>query len=158
MKGNNKFQLAIILSVLLLVVTFAVVFLRPTYTEDDWPVGVVHNYLLALQRQEFERAYGYLSPTLEGYPPSVDRFAANILDHRDEVELYKTPFISYDLERLETKGDEAVVSGRWTVHHLFHTTTSATFTMRLRQIDGAWKIYDSEGYWLDCWQEAEGCS
>lgn len=166
MKGSHKFLLVIILSVLLLVVG-SMVLLRPTstYQEEDWPWGVVNNYLLALQGEEFERAYGYLSDTLEGYPPTVDRFAANILDHRDEFQS-SSPYFLYNLEYVKTEGygdghgngNEAVVSGRRITFYLFHTTTSTTFTMKLRQIDGAWKIYDSEAYWLDCWQEAEGCS
>lgn len=35
---------------------------------------MTHNYLLALQKSEYKRAYGYLSPTLKGYPTSEDAF------------------------------------------------------------------------------------
>ena len=39
---------------------------------------MVHNYLLALQRQDYERARSYLSPTLSGYPADVEQFAADV--------------------------------------------------------------------------------
>ena len=167
MKGNNKFLLSIVLGVVLLVVvTFAVILRRPapTYQLDEQPGGVAHNYLLALQRQEFERAYGYLSPTLKGYPPSVDRFAADILDNRWDFQFNNNTSVSVVIDSVQVIGEEAVISVRQTTFYrdgfLSSNQYTTTFTMRLRlaQPDGAWKIIDSESYWLNCWQEAEGCS
>ncbi|MGB0383870.1 MAG: hypothetical protein ACPGWR_03520 [Ardenticatenaceae bacterium] len=164
MKGNEKFLLAIVLGVLLLLgVTFAVALLRPapTYQSDEQPGGVAHNYLLALQRQEFERAYGYLSPTLKGYPPSADRFATDILDNRWNFEFNNNASVSVVVDSVKVISEEAVISIRQTTFYRDGSLSSqytTTFTIRLRQTDGAWKLIDSESYWLNCWQEEEGCS
>lgn len=167
MKGNNKFLLSIVFGVLLLVgVTVALILQRPapTYQSDEQPGGAAHNYLLALQQQEFERAYSYLSPTLKGYPPSVDRFSADILDNNSNFQLKNNTSVSLVIDSVQVIGEEAVISVRQTTFYqeglLSSNQYTTTFTMRLRlvQVDNAWKLIDSESYWLNCWQEAEGCS
>ena len=58
MKNTDKFLIGIVVSIILLVViVFAVVLTRPepAYQTDDTASGVAHNYLLAIQREEFER-------------------------------------------------------------------------------------------------------
>jgi len=77
MKNTDKFLVGIVVGVVVLVATaFAVALLRPkpTYQLEDTPKGVAHNYLLALQQEDYKRAYGYLSPTIEGYPTSAEAF------------------------------------------------------------------------------------
>jgi hypothetical protein len=44
------------------------------YKSEETPVGIAYNYLLALQNEDYGRAYGYLSPTLKCYPLSVSEF------------------------------------------------------------------------------------
>ncbi len=80
-QGTDRYLFGIAAGVvLLLVVAVAVVLLRPepTYQADDSPEDVAHNYLLALIKADYERAYGYLSPTLDGYPESVAKFTQDI--------------------------------------------------------------------------------
>lgn len=64
MKGSDK-TLALIVGgvVLLLIIAFGLVLLRPApeYRDDVDPDGAAHNYLLALQRADYERAYSYIS-------------------------------------------------------------------------------------------------
>lgn len=167
MKGNNKFLLSIVLGVLLLVgVTIVLILQRPapTYQSGEQPDGVAHNYLLALQQQEFERAYGYLSLTLKGHPLSVDRFSADVLDHPWDFKLDDNTSVSLAIDSVQVIGTEAVVSVRQTTFYqeglLGSNQYTTTFTMRLRlsRADETWKLIDSESYWLNCWQEAEGCS
>ena len=167
MSGNNKFLWSIVLGVLLLVgVTVALILQRPApaYQSDEQPGGVAHNYLLALQQQEFERAYGYLSPTLEGHPRSVDRFSADILDRPWDFKLSNNTSVSLAIDSVQVIGEEAVISVRQTTFYqeglLSSNQYTTTFTMRLRFMKAyeAWKLIDSESYWLNCWQEAEGCS
>jgi hypothetical protein len=84
MKNTDKFLLAIVVGVvLLIVVAFAVVFTRPkpAYQSDDTPAGVVHNYLFALQEGNYERAYSYLSPSLDGYHLSLAAFLSPFLSN-----------------------------------------------------------------------------
>jgi hypothetical protein len=50
---------------------------RVTYLDDSSPSGVVHNYLLALQRGETDRAYAYLAdfPTRPSRPEFRSSYA-----------------------------------------------------------------------------------
>ncbi len=72
---QDRFLTAILVGILLLVVlALALFFARrgaETYQPEDTPQGVVHNYLLALSRGEYERAYGYLADD-PGKPSYVD--------------------------------------------------------------------------------------
>jgi hypothetical protein len=74
---NDKFLIGIIVGIILLVVVaIALVLTRgqgEAYVADDSPAGVVHNYFLALQRKDYERAYGYLADDLKSRP-DLDKF------------------------------------------------------------------------------------
>lgn len=79
---RDKFLIGIVTGIVLLViVAVAVVLLnRPgdeSYVADDTPAGVVHNYFLAVQRQEYEKAYGYLSDDLDN-KPDLDKFIRDL--------------------------------------------------------------------------------
>ena len=47
------------------------------YTSEETPQGVVHNYVLALENRDFQRAYSYLAEG-EG-KPSYERFRQDLL-------------------------------------------------------------------------------
>jgi hypothetical protein len=145
--------------ILLVIVAFAAVLLRPApaYTDQEGPEGVVHNYLLALQRGDYERAYSYLSPSLEtgdllDFIAAVERdtwrfevgsdVALTIVDSRNygensaRVEVEKT--VSYN--------------------QLFGSSQNTRdFDMFLSNIDGTWLIVGGEDYWDDCWDDASKC-
>lgn len=75
---QDKFLIAIVAGILLLVVVAIVVVLTRApgseeYRADDTPAGVVHNYFLAIQRKDFSKAYGYLSDELEN-KPTLEQF------------------------------------------------------------------------------------
>ncbi len=62
---QDRFLTAILTGIaLLVIISLAVFFLRrsaQTYQPENTPEGVIHNYLLALERGDYERAYGYLA-------------------------------------------------------------------------------------------------
>ena len=75
---QDKFLIGIIAGILLLVVVAIVVVLsrapgNEEYRTDDTPEGVVHNYFLALQRKDYNKAYGYLADDLEN-KPNMEQF------------------------------------------------------------------------------------
>src|SRR3972149_1468711 len=81
MKVTDRFLLGIVAGIaLLVVVAFLLVLNRKelTYQSEDTPQGVAHNYLLALQERDYERAFGYLSPDLAGSPQRGDEFAGDL--------------------------------------------------------------------------------
>ena len=79
--GIDKFLLAIVIGAVVLVgIAIGVTLLQPEpdYLPEDTPEGVAHNYLLALDKGEYQRADSYLSPNLPGYPITGDAFAGDI--------------------------------------------------------------------------------
>ncbi len=83
MKGTDKFLVGIVAGVLFIVIAAVVVVVRrppPSYKEENTAEGTAHNYLLALQQQDYSRAYTYISFSLQGYQvlstPLSNKFAA----------------------------------------------------------------------------------
>lgn len=75
---DDKFLIGIVVGIVLLVIValVTVLFRAPKneeYIADDTPAGVVHNYFLAIQRKDFEKAYNYLSDDLKN-KPDLDEF------------------------------------------------------------------------------------
>jgi hypothetical protein len=170
MKGTDKFLIAIVVGVVVLVAAALAVALvqrdrTPSYEPDDTPQGVAYDYLLALQLGEVERAHGYLSPTLPGYPADAKELARNTNELRWELSPERDASLA--VESADVEGDLARVVIRETVFYrggLFGSgglfspgQDTTTFTMTLAREDGAWKITDSERYWAWCWRESEGC-
>lgn len=160
MKNADMFLIGIVIGVVLLVgATIALVLLRsgePGYQQDNTPEGVAHNYLLALDVGEFERAYGYLSPALPGYPDSVEQFTEDIEDtwsyRYDRGEDF-----SLTVDAVQTTGDRSTVSVVRTVYYqggVFDDGTySSEFRMTLRRQNGDWRVVEATRYWDRCWSE-----
>jgi hypothetical protein len=162
MKSTDKFLIGIVAgSVLLVVVAFVITLARPeaSYRTEDTPEGVAHNYLLALQRDEFARAYGYLSPTLPSYPDDETDFARHIDDQPWMFRRYED--VTLSVESAKVSGDRATVQVRESQFRggdLFDSSqSSSTFDMTLEREGGVWKIVDAEHYFARCWDYAGGC-
>ena len=79
---NDKFLIGIVIGIILLIVIAVVAVLLRTPENEEYvavedPAGVVHNYFLAIQRKDYEKAYGYLSDDLPS-KPSLDEFTRQI--------------------------------------------------------------------------------
>lgn len=72
---QDRFLLIILIFILLLTVTAVGVYLfrqgKQTYLADTTPENIVKNYVLALQNQDYQRAYSYLLET-ENTPTFTD--------------------------------------------------------------------------------------
>ena len=164
MKGTDKFLIGIVSGVVLLVgVVLALTLLRPnqpSYQPDDTPEGVAHNYLLALQLEDYERSYGYLSPTLPAYPDDAEVFERNVQNSHWSFG-YHDDDVSLAVESVNVSGDKAKIVVRKTEFYrggLFDSGQySTTFDMTLRREQGMWKIADSDRYWASCWESSKGC-
>ncbi len=164
MKGTDRFLIALVAGVVVLVgIVLAIALLRPnqpSYQPDDTPEGVAHNYLLALQLEDYERAYGYLSPTLPGYPADIETFERNVRNNRWSFG-YDDDDVSLAIEAVNVTGDRAKIVVRKTEFYrggLFDSGQySNTFDMTLRREQSAWKVVDSDRYWANCWESSRGC-
>lgn len=164
MKTTDKFLIGIVAGVVLLVgVAFAVVLLRPkpAYRADDTPENVAHNYLLALQQSDYERAYGYLSPTIRGYPDTAESFIEDINDYN--WTFHQEDSITLSVGSARITGERATVTVQKKVFYegglLGSSDYTDTFDVTLRRdaTSGVWKIIDSEDYWAYCWDNKNGC-
>jgi len=166
-KVTDKFLLAIAVGMVILVAALlisALLYFEPDqYRADDTPEGVVHNYLLALELKDYERAYSYLLADLPGRPASVKQFAADIdelianVDHPPYgVNWYKDD-VSLTVESARVRGDWSQVSVRGTRAQpgaLFGDgNRSYIFYVSVRREEGAWKIEFAEWYWSYCWND-----
>ena len=163
MKAKFLFVIAVGVVILVAALLISVVlrFESSPYRAEDTPEGVVHNYLQALQRKDYERAYSYLPPTLTGYPADldqfvadVDRLAADVNSPPYDVNWYKYD-VSLTVESAEVSDDWASVLVRRTKLQqgdLFDgEQSSSTFYVSLQLVDGGWKISWADRYWSDCW-------
>lgn len=164
MRGTDKFLIAIVAGIVLLVgAVLALILLRPnqpSFQPDDTPEGIAYNYLLALELEDYERAYGYLSPRLPGYPDDAETFERNVGDHRWSFG-YRDDDVSLAVESVKVTGDRAkLVVGKTEFYRggLFDSGQySTTFAMTLRREEGVWKITASDRYWASCWDSSKGC-
>ena len=162
MKSTDRFLIGIVVGIVALVIAAFVVTLtrpEPTYQPEDTPEGVAHNYLLALHREDYERAYGYLSPTLDGYPASADEFADAITDYSWQFRLDADTTLAVESSR--AVGNWTVVQVRESRFHggsLIGNNQSVTmFDVKLGLEEGAWKIVDADYYFAGCWRSNKGC-
>ena len=159
MQRTDKFLIGIVAGIVILVGTgFAVMLLRPrpTYLPDNTPGGVANNYLLAVQRGEYERAYGYLSPDLPGYPSDPATFARQV-----GLGNGYNSTSSVEVTDVQETGERATVSFEETTFYeggLFGSDSyQSTFQMRLIRQAGQWRIEHSDSFWAWCLDQPEGC-
>ncbi len=165
MKKPDKFLVWFVIAVALLVVTaFAIALLRPkaTYQPEDKPEGVAFNYLFALQQKDYERAYGYLSPSIRGYPADLSDFRRDIESYAGNFDSLQSPSTTLEILSAEVTGKTAIVKVKETHFYeggLFDSGEySNTFGVTLRQEgDGSWKIEKADSYWAYCWNDWRGC-
>lgn len=164
-KSSDKFLLAIVIGILLLVgISFAVIVLmpEPSYQAEDTPEGVLYNYLLAFQRQDYERAYRYLSPTLENYPADLEEFLDAIHSNTWQFDINAEHPSSFNITSSKIVGESAMVDvefSRYSGGGLFDSDlATSTTTFRLIPVDDSWQII-SGGYnfWYACWNDQVNC-
>jgi hypothetical protein len=162
MKGTDKFLVGITAGiVLLLVVTFTFVLTRPEgdYVAEGLPDGVVHNYLLALQKGEHERAFEYLSSDLNHGPNDVEEFIDHI-DHFYFINLEEETSKIIKTDRVsDTHAEVTVYEIIYSNNGIFSGQYERNFDMKLHLEEGKWKIIDGDSYWRKCWSSSgrSGC-
>ena len=165
MKSTDKFLIAIVIGVILLVViTFGLALTRPqpTYLTDNTPEAVTHNYLLALQKGDHERAYGYLAPSVPGYPKDLAKFKRDINTYG--YSLNDIADSTFDIGSASIVDQQTTVNVRDTqfqpggfLSNGQQYTNNFTVTLEQDRQTQGWKIVSSTSYWLWCWEESEGC-
>jgi len=162
MKSTDRILVGIVVGIVILVVVALVAVLagpEPEYLPDDSPENVAHNYLLALQNMDYERAYSYLSPYLRGYPFTLNKFNENIQDNSWNFRSGES--VTLSVEKTVVIGKTAIVTiseSRFRGGDLFNTgQRTNVFEMKLRLEGDSWKVASSPYYFASCWDQAGGC-
>ena len=151
---QDRFLMGILIFIGLLVsAALALFFIRQdtqVYGAEDTPEGVIRNYTLALQKQDFQRAYDYLADK----------------DNRPTYEAFRRAFLTNQLNVSSNalqvgsvqylNGGEATVSV--TVLYAgggpFTENSSSIATASLVQQEGAWKLnYMPYPFWSYDWYQ-----
>ena len=152
---QDRFLTGILVGIgLLVVVALAVFFTRKdsqTYVPDDTPEGVVHNYVLALLKKDYEKAYGYLADL--DHKPTHDEFRKSFLNG-----IVNPNNGAVDIGTSETTRDEASVEVTMINNASDPFSTGYRDTQRaiLVKQNGAWKISSMPTYyfWDYSWYQA----
>lgn len=164
MKGTDKFLIGIIAGIGLLVVVALVVTLskpEETYQNENTPESVVHDYLLALQKKDYVKAYSFISSSIPGYPRTEGKFVSDIDNYAWNLYAINNHSFSIDSREVKVKGENATVvvgatslGGRSLVDS---RQNYRTFQVDLKQVKGEWKITHSDQYFAYCWSDIQGC-
>ena len=157
MQSSTKFLIGIVIGIVLLViVTFSVVLLRPepTYQDDTTPDGAAHNYLLAIQDKDYEQAFTYI-PEKYRYPEDAEDMAITVEGDSWRFETDSDFSLAVESSRMRDE-EHAVVTVRKTTFYnnglMGSSQSTRTFTLDMKWEDGIWKVSDGESYWSSsCW-------
>ncbi|MFN3374786.1 MAG: hypothetical protein ACK44M_14625 [Chloroflexus sp.] len=161
LQSTDRLLLGIVGGAVVLVVIAVVVVLAratPEYRAGIDPGDVVFNYILAVQRGEYERAYGYLSPTLPSYPRDVQAMRTNLRRFDPSSD-----DVSYAVIDTQINGDQATVMVRETMFYrsglIGGSQFSTTVTFELQRTANSWQLVSSSSWrvWAECWEWKEGC-
>ena len=156
MRKTDKFLIAIVAGiVLLLIAAFAFVLLspEPQYRSDDTPEATVHNYLLALQQEDFERALSELSQDVPNRPEDSSEMEWDITQYPWQFERHGDTSLIIVGSRIT--GEHAIVTVAETRSYgIFPGDVSTQeIVMRLKQEENGWKLIGGKSYWADDWEK-----
>ena len=151
---QDRFLIGILIGIAVLVIIALTVFFSRKdnldYVADDTPEGVVQNYVVALHKRDFEKAYGYLAD-LEN-KPTLEQFHQSFLNHSiDPVNA------GLEVGKAEISGDSASVSLGiiYSPREPFSSGYRNTEYAQLVRQNDAWKIKQMPyNFWAYDWYQS----
>ena len=150
---QDRFLIGILVGIgVLIVIALALFFTRQDtqeYVSDDTPEGVVHNYSLAVYREDYEKAYGYLGDAKN--KPTFSEFQKAFFNH------YVDPRnVGLEVGESKIAGEEAFV----TLYLIYNTSDPfsssyrGTETAHLENQKGQWKLLQMPyNFWSYDWYQ-----
>jgi hypothetical protein len=164
---KDRFLLVILVGIILLIGTaFAIAQFHPAaqYLPGGSASAATHNYILALEQQDYSRAYLYLSPSLPCYPVQESRFIRH-LNNFPQAMSWKV----LSEKPMTASGYKQQVTVEFTGFRRSFLFFSQTYSSRvqLSWIDelGRWRLVEASGFYLysralfdQCWNTCNNCS
>jgi hypothetical protein len=150
---QDRFLIGILVGIgVLVVVALTLFFTRQNtqeYVSDNTPEGVVHNYSLAIYREDYEKAYGYLGDAKN--KPTFSEFQKAFFNH------YVDPRnVGLEVGESKIAGEEAFV----TLYLIYNTSDPfsssyrSTETAHLEIQKGQWKLLQMPyNFWAYDWYQ-----
>ena len=136
---QDRFLLVILAAIgVLIIVAIALFFIRQnsqTYGLENTPEGVLRNYVLAINLEDYAKAYGYLSDSET--KPDFERFERNLSSRRSIIDRTALKIIS--VNPTENEAEINVIISR-EGEDLFDPRFSMQHTIVLVNKDGFWKL------------------
>lgn len=137
---QDRFLLGILIFIgVLVIAALALFFFRQgsqVYGIENTPEGVIRNYALALQKQDYQRAYTYLAD--KDNKPTYDTFSRAFLTH--QVDVSSNALQVGSVQFLSSSEATVSISVLYSGGGPFSQGWSSDDTATLVQQDGAWKI------------------
>ena len=144
---QDRFLTGILVGIVVLVViALAVFFLRQgsqSYISEDVPEGVVHNYVLAVLNDDYEKAYGYLADldNKPAYDQFRDAFLTGVVNPNNSAVDIGTSEVTDDTASVE-------VALIYNASDPFSTGYRDVQRAVLVRQNGAWKLSSMPGYYF----------
>jgi hypothetical protein len=149
---QDRFLMGILIFIgLLVIAALALFFIRQdaqVYGTEDTPEGIIRNYVLALQKQDFQRAYGYLAE--KDNKPTYDTFRRAFLTNQLDVSSngLQVGSVQYLNSGEATVGISVLYAGSGP----FAQSSTSTDKATLIQQGGTWKLsYMPYPFWAYDW-------
>ena len=134
---QDRFFISILVGIVALVVVALVVFFvrkdTQVYVADDNPAGVVQNYVVAIYKHDYEKAYDYLAD----------------LPNKPSLEQFQQPFISHNMRPEDTAlelGKVEITGNNATVALNINNSPRSPFENRYTNTDYA-QLINQNGVW-----------
>jgi hypothetical protein len=150
---QDRFLIGILIGIVVLVViSLGLFFTRKDseeYIADDTPEGVVHNYVVAIHKRDYEKAYSYLAdkenkPTFENFRQA---FIINAVSPNN---------VGLEIGTADIRGDDAIVSLS-TIYNSSDPFSSGyrnTEVALLIRQDGQWRLEQMPyNFWAYNWYQ-----
>jgi hypothetical protein len=158
MQRHDKFFIIIIIGVVLLIVVALVIMFTSDaaeYVDDSSPEGVAQNFLLALQKEDYSRAYSYLSKTIPDFPNTLSQFKTSIGEQEFTVERRKALVFSVESVELvgSTRAEVTFTEIRSSGSGLLSGDQSfGYFSITLLKENDQWKVKECSNYLFFSWK------
>jgi len=152
---QDRFLIGILVGIgVLVVAAFVLFFVRQSqlnYAAEDTPAGVIQNYVLALHKGDYQKAYAYLA---EGQDkPTYDDFRKPFITKmnnisQSDIQIGDTTLM--DQEAVVSLVSSSYYDGPITRYNMTETAT-------LKKVNGQWKItLMVQPYWYYDWYQSKG--